>query len=84
MKNKHPQTWKDKVPEEEVSKAVEDVYGYGDGDGKIMTKYGLDLAEVDEMMLDNGYERCKSCRNWTECGELVDEHGDVTTCDQCK
>ena len=82
--NKYPMTYLDKVPSDKITDAVEEVWSVGDGEITISAKYDLDHAEINEMMLDNGYEKCKGCRNYVEMYELTDEDFEYKNCDGCQ
>ncbi len=45
---------------------------------------GLSIEEIEEIMLDAGYERCPECDVWVECGELIDDNDEQCSCESCR
>ncbi len=41
------------------------------------------MEDLEELMVDHGYERCPECEWWVECGELVDDDGEEKVCAGC-
>lgn len=43
----------------------------------------LDWSDKNANRWDQIYQRCEMCEQWCECGELVNELGDVVPCPGC-
>lgn len=55
-----------------------------DGERQMIEEYGLTQAEFEELMLDEGADKCEYCDNWVEASELLDRNDDVTGCTDCR
>jgi len=44
----------------------------------------ISVEEAEEYLLDHGVESCPFCGWWVESGELVDEYGEPSGCEQCR
>ena len=76
-------SYKKKVPESEVSKAVDTVAHFGDGIATICAKYGLNLEELHDMMLDAGYDKCLGCGWYHEAGFFTERPDGSFRCGEC-
>lgn len=56
----------------------------GDAEGILCDEYKITIEDIEEIMVDAGYERCSECEWWCEVGELVDENSDVQPCESCR
>ena len=55
------------------------------GETEIAERFDLDIDDVLEVLLDVNIESCSGCGWWFDCGELVDEEGDLTGyCQDCR
>jgi hypothetical protein len=72
------------LTEEEQCHLVDKVAHVGDGEAFARREYELDFAEIENFMLDHNYERCRNCRWFVECHELVTDYNDPKFCDECQ
>lgn len=74
-----------KLSEEDKKKIVERLAGSaGIDESAICDEYGIELEDLEDLMVDSGYERCSECEWWCETGELVGEDCEVQPCDSCR
>lgn len=55
----------------DIHDIVDRCSSYADGEAQVRSKYRLSLERLTEIMLDQGYEKCKGCSWYVECGELT-------------
>ena len=72
-----------KLTPTEKDKLVDDIAHCGDGEMRARQEYGLEVTELEEFMLDHGYERCPKCEWFVECSELLDDNNQPTVCSNC-
>lgn len=55
------------------------------GEIKVRERFALRDGEMNLIMLNNGYEGCKKCGWFVECGELVNDEGEADgLCTDCR
>ena len=69
---------------DEIRSRLGNSYGDEDVFESIAEKFGISVEEVQENMVDSGWERCPDCEQIVECGELADEDGEEQACDECR
>ena len=48
-------------------------------------KYNLQIEEIEEIMINAGYERCELCDYWFEMSEMLDENDEpIYKCIRCR
>lgn len=66
-------SWGCHVDDATRSKIAETVAYQGDGERQVMEEHDLEIEQVEEIMLEEGFERCVVCQWWEEAGALVDK-----------
>lgn len=57
----------------EKSDIADEVSGSALGMEDAMARYDLEVDEIEEVMLDEGYEQCTECGWWDEAGALIED-----------
>lgn len=66
------------------SKIISTLIGTSSMDLNVIDEYEIEMEDIEELMLNNGYERCGDCGVWVESSELVDEEDEPReTCESC-
>ena len=70
---------------EEIDQITQKLSGTsGIYDSGICEEHGISNEELEELMVDAGYERCSECEWWCETSELVDDESEPCPCDSCR
>lgn len=56
----------------------------GANEAELCDQFGIELEDLEKIMLNANWERCPECDWWCECGELVDEESEPCACEQCR
>lgn len=71
------------LPPEELAEWVDLIANCGNGERMAMQQVdGLDSEHIDEVMLENDYERCVRC-DWYEEVSALRQIDDEAVCDDC-
>jgi hypothetical protein len=67
-----------------INSIVEQIAYVGDGEMIVRREHGFEAAEIEDMMLDHSYERCRGCRWFKEVGEMLNDNNQPKQCDECE
>lgn len=56
----------------------------GDGESQARNQYNLGPEEIDELMLENEFERCTGCDWYVEIFQLLTDDCVIKLCDECE
>lgn len=64
---------------------VDALSGQNHTEVELADKYGISIEDVEQIMIDAGYERCESCDYWFEASETLGDNDEpLYTCKQCR
>ena len=66
-----------------LSDIVEKLVGTSESGASEAEAVGLELEDVEEAMVESGYERCVDCDHWCEISEIDEESGACHSCRPC-
>ncbi len=63
---------------------VEKLVGQDHTEVSLSIEFKISIEEIEEIMVDAGYERCESCDYWFEASETLGENDEpLYKCQQC-
>lgn len=73
------------VNERVIDEIVNALAGQNHTEVELADKFGMSIEDVEQVMIDAGYERCESCDYWFEASEtLGDDDEPLFQCKQCR
>lgn len=73
------------ISDQEANYIINALSGQNDTESRLADKYDVSIEDIEEVMINAGYERCEACDYWFESSELLDDLGEpVYQCAQCK
>lgn len=64
---------------------IESLIGQNWTEVELSSKYDVTIEHIEELMVENGYERCEVCDYWFEMSETIDEDDEPTyCCESCR
>lgn len=68
-----------------LDELLDTVTSYADGFEKVLRVEGMTPESLEELLLDNGIEKCATCGWFTHSGFLVDDDNEADGfCDNCR
>jgi hypothetical protein len=72
------------IPDDVEAEIVDMLSGQNYTELSVADKFEVTIEQVEQVMVDAGYERCVLCDHWYETYEFVDgDNEQRDTCDQC-
>jgi hypothetical protein len=73
---------------EQITRVIKDdvvdtLSGMSIGEEDLCEEHDISMEELQEIMVDAGYEKCSACGDWLEDNEFADDEGDKT-CYSCR
>lgn len=72
---------------EQIESVVDRATGYVDGFERVLRdeSIGLEVDELEELLLDNNVEKCPECAFFVVSHELLNDEGEIDGhCDNCR
>lgn len=64
---------------------IDIVTGYVLGLEKVLAETGMEVEDLEELLLNNNVEKCSNCDWFTDSYNLLDDDGEIDgCCDNCR
>lgn len=72
------------ISDENRGRIVSMLQGQNYTETEVCEAIGIELEDVEDIMLDEGFDRCPVCDYWFEAGEFIEQDGGgVYYCPSC-